>query len=308
MIEGQGLCKRYDDVQAVDGVDLHLQRGRTLGLIGPNGSGKTTLLRMIATLAKPDAGRVRVCGFDAAAAPREVRRRLSFMPAEASAPLDLSVGEYMAYFAAAAGVTRRERPRAVEEALTLTDLDAQQKTSVRSLSTGNRQRLLLAKTLLGDPQLLVLDEPASGLDPRARIEIRAFLRELARLGKTILISSHILADIEHICTDICILEAGRPVLSGTIEDLRRGLTRGVKRLTFRVPDAQRAAALACLRRQPAAEEVEEHDGRLRLICRAPTGNVVLQALLAAEVEILEYREERPDLEAIFMASTRGLVT
>ncbi len=308
MIRAQELFMSYDTVVAVAGVSMRVERGRTMGVIGPNGSGKTTLLRMLATLAKPEEGALEVCGFDALRNPREVRRRISFMPAEASSPQDMSIGEYMHYFACAAGVARRRRGTAVAEALELTDLRGREREGVRSLSTGNRQRLLLAKTLLGDPELLILDEPAAGLDPRARIDVREFLKELAAMGKTIVISSHILSDIEHICTDVCILEQGRARLTGTMTELRSSHLGSRNVVTIDVPaeDGERARAVV------AELESAVHcalDGQTLRVHWGPDNcNPLLRALIDADIQILSMREEHRSLEDIFMDSTEGVVS
>jgi ABC-2 type transport system ATP-binding protein len=180
--------------------------------------------------------------------------------------------------------------------------------TVRSLSTGNRQRLLLAKTLLPDPELLVLDEPAAGLDPRARIEIRTFLKELANMGKTIIVSSHILADIESICTDICILEEGKERLAGTIEDLRNRFAGAQKLVRIRVPEEHVEAARDCMERLEQVIGCRTEGNVLCLTSRSPDCNVLLKALIAADIQVLDMREERPDLEDIFMESTRGVVS
>ncbi|MEM7384578.1 MAG: ABC transporter ATP-binding protein, partial [Verrucomicrobiota bacterium] len=220
MIALEGVWKTYDTLVAVHDVGFKLGEGETLGLIGPNGAGKTTLLRMLSTLAKPDSGSIEINGFNALTHPREIRRTLAFMPAEFGCPKDLNMREYMDYFACLAGLSGAPRTKAIEEALELTDLIDRQEQMVQGLSTGNRQRLLLAKTLLNNPRLLILDEPSSGLDPRARVEVREILAELASMGKTIVISSHILSDLESICSHIAIMEAGKMVTKGDVAGLK----------------------------------------------------------------------------------------
>ena len=196
VVEIDNVTKTFDDVVAIERVSLRVQPGQTLGLIGPNGAGKTTLLRVIASLAKPDSGDVRIQGESVREDPRSVRRKLGFMPAEFGSPRNLTIAEYLDYFGCMYDIPRADRRRRIDDVCELTDLSGRADVMVKGLSTGNRQRLLLAKTLLHDPQVLVLDEPASGLDPRARTELRAIVRELAAMGKTIIISSHILTDIE----------------------------------------------------------------------------------------------------------------
>ncbi len=308
MIRAVTLTKTYDAVVAVSELSLTVEKGRTMGVIGPNGSGKTTLLRMISTLAKPNGGALSVCGFDALRLPREVRRRISFMPAESSLPLNMTIGEYMSYFACACAVPFRERTAVIGRALQLTDMNGREEVTVRSLSTGNRQRLLLAKTLLPDPELLVLDEPAAGLDPRARIEIRTFLKELAGMGKTIIVSSHILADIESICTDICILEAGKEKLAGTIEELRDRFASAQKLIRIRVPEENVKDGCARLDRIEQVTACRTEGNVLCVTSSSPDCNALLKALIDSEIQVLEVREERPDLEDIFMESTKGVVS
>lgn len=239
MITASHLSKAYDDVEAVRDITLEVHPGETLGLIGPNGAGKTTLLRLLATLAKPDRGRLKIHGHDALADPAPVRKRLGFMPAEFGMPRDLSLRAYLRYFACLAGIPRRERDGAIDQALELTDLKGRDEVGIGGLSTGNKQRLLLAKTLLHDPELLILDEPASGLDPRARVEVREILHTLSRLGKTIVISSHILKDLENLCSHVVIMEAGRAVASGDLSGVIQATQRSQRLLRIRIPPTPR---------------------------------------------------------------------
>ncbi len=310
MVRLQDLRKTYDTVTAVQDLSLDVAAGTTMGLIGPNGSGKTTLLRLIATLAKPDRGSIDINGYSALGDVRRVRRLIGFMPAEYGFPPQMTIREYMEYFACLTGVAPTQRPSTIDQVLELTDLKEREEIGVRGLSTGNRQRLLLAKTLVNDPALLLLDEPASGLDPRARAEVRAILRELSHMGKTIIISSHILADLEDICDEVCILEEGRRVLAGSIDDLRHAdmaaaAGRAV-RIRVAAADLERAAAvLQTLETTTACELLES---QLRLITTDPTSKDILQRLLDAEIEIIEFSVAQPGLEDIFIRSTKGKVT
>lgn len=222
MIEIENVTKRFDDLVAVDQVSLRLDRGQTLGLIGPNGAGKTTLLRLISTLARPDSGDIRVEGESAIEAPRAVRLKLGFMPAEFGSPRNLTIGEYLEYFGCMYGIRKVDREQRIKDVCELTDLAGREEVMVKGLSTGNKQRLLLAKTLLHDPEVLVLDEPASGLDPRARTELRAIVRALASMGKTIIISSHILSELAELCDSVTIIDRGRVRYNGTMDGLLEG--------------------------------------------------------------------------------------
>jgi ABC-2 type transport system ATP-binding protein len=183
-VEIDNVTKSFDDIVAVDRVSLRVQAGQTLGLIGPNGAGKTTLLRIISSLAKPDFGDIRVHGESVYDHPCSVRRKLGFMPAEFASPRNLTIMEYLEYFGCMYDIPICERRQRIGDVCELTDLGGRGDVMIKGLSTGNRQRLLLAKTLLHDPMVLVLDEPASGLDPRARTELRGIIRELASYSST----------------------------------------------------------------------------------------------------------------------------
>ncbi|GAB5444140.1 MAG: ABC transporter ATP-binding protein [Fuerstiella sp.] len=308
VVEIDSVTKTFDDLTAVDSVSLSIERGQTLGLIGPNGAGKTTLLRLISSLAKPDSGDVRVQGVSVFRQPRLVRRQLGFMPAEFGSPRNLDIGEYLDYFACMHGIPAAERKRRVRDVCELTDLIGRESVMVKGLSTGNKQRLLLAKTLLHDPDLLILDEPASGLDPRARTELRAIIRQLAAMGKTIIISSHILPDIEEISDRIGIIEAGRLVIDGDLDSLRQssGEVQRVIRLKVHRDDQSRTVEI--LSQTPECLSCEDRDGFLVITSEEANGTFVLRALLQHDVHIMHFSEAAPNLEEIFMRSTVGKVT
>jgi len=308
VVEIDDVTKTFDEVVAVDQISLQVKRGQTLGLIGPNGAGKTTLLRVICSLAKPDSGDVRVDGESVSEHPRSVRRKLGFMPAEFGSPRNLAVGEYLDYFGCLYGIPKSRRQENIKDVCELTDLSGREDVMVKGLSTGNRQRLLLAKTLLPDPQVLILDEPASGLDPRARTELRAILRELGSMGKTIIISSHILPDIEEISDSIGILEAGQLVLDGDLDALRAtsGATKRVVRL--RVGGEQLEAATTALEQLEHVTSCEQRDQDLIVSSEQSNSNFILAELLRHDIHVLQFAEDEPNLEEIFMRSTVGKVT
>lgn len=308
VVEISNVTKTFDDLTAVDGVSLRVQKGQTLGLIGPNGAGKTTLLRIICSLAKPDSGDIRIDGQSVLNNPRQVRQRLGFMPAEFGSPRNLSIGEYLDYFACMYGVSRVERKQRVADVCELTDLSGREHVMVKGLSTGNKQRLLLAKTLLHDPQLLILDEPASGLDPRARNELRAIVKQLASMGKTIIISSHILPDIEDISDQIGILEAGRLVLDGDLSTLRSESGSSKRVIKLRVPDDSVAQAKDLLTDLDAVSSCEVRDEFLVVNSDEDNSNFVLAELLKHDIRVIQFAEDEPNLEEIFMRSTAGKVT
>lgn len=307
-VEIDGVTKTFDELTAVSHVSLRVEAGQTLGLIGPNGAGKTTLLRIIATLARPDQGDVRIHGESACRNPRMVRRQLGFMPAEFGSPRNLSIGEYLDYFGCMYAISAGDRRTRIRDVCELTDLSGREDVMVKGLSTGNRQRLLLAKTLLHDPQVLILDEPASGLDPRARTELRAIVRTLASMGKTIIISSHILPDIEDISDCIGILEAGELVLDGGLDQLRARSDAGRRVIRVRVPaeDLERAAGL--LNDLTGVQSCESRDQCLAVSTDQSSGNFVLAELLQHDIQILQFVEDEMNLEEIFMRSTAGKVT
>ena len=309
MIEIRRVWKRFDRTLAVRGVTLRIERGQLLGLIGPNGAGKTSLLKMIATLSKPDRGIINIMGCDVRVAVGPIRRRLGYMPAEFGKMPDMTVHEYLSYFGAAAGVPRPERMRRIEDVLELVDLKGRRGSLVSSGSTGIKQRILIAKTLVHDPDILILDEPAAGLDPRARIEIREVLKELNRLGKTIVVSSHILADLEEICDVVAIMEHGRLVADGSVADLKASLRENTLRDTWRVrvaDDTQEAAA-HLLSSLPELIDVSHDDEGIRFTTRGRNANVALAALLKADHAILQFVEEGPKLEDVFMRETEGTI-
>lgn len=285
-----------------------MQQGQTLGLIGPNGAGKTTLLRIISSLAKPDSGEVRIQGESVCEHSRSVRMKLGFMPAEFGSPRNLSIREYLNYFGCLYGIPKEDRRQRNRDVCELTDLSGREDVMVKGLSTGNRQRLLLAKTLLHDPEVLVLNEPASGLDPRARTELRGIVRELASMGKTIIISSHILSDIEEISDHIGILEAGRLVLDGNLATLRAdfGTTRSVFKLRVSAKNTERAANV--LTQLAGVNTCEQREQFMVIGSDEPNGNFLLAELLKHDIRILQFSEDELNLEEIFMRSTAGKVT
>lgn len=308
IVEIDNVSKKFDDVLAVDSIALQLSRGETLGLIGPNGSGKTTLLRMIATLTKPDQGDVRIDGRSVLREPQAARRMIGFMPAEFGSPRSLNIGEYLEYFGCLYAIPRGVRQQRIRDVCELTDLLDRQHVMVKGLSTGNRQRLLLAKTLLHDPQLLILDEPASGLDPRARAELRMILKELKRLGKTIIISSHILPDLEEVSDGVGILEAGRLVMDGNLADLRERQETNSFVVRVRIPSQHLEEATMWLASLDHVVSCVRNDPYVVIHSVEQIGNSILAELLARNIRVLQFAADDPSLEEIFLRSTTGKVT
>ena len=227
IIEVENLTKTYKkDRTAVDDISFTIEENAIFGFVGPNGAGKTTTIRILTTLLKPTRGKVTIAGHSVSEDPQAVRRLIGYMPDFFGVYTDMTVWEYLDFFSACYDVPAAERPALVKDLLELVDLSHRRDDFVDDMSRGMKQRLCLARTLVHDPQVLVLDEPASGLDPRARVEFRELLTELRNMGKTIFFSSHILADIAEICTEVAILEAGQMVIQGDIEVLRQRMQQG----------------------------------------------------------------------------------
>ncbi len=218
-VQIHNLRVSYGKLKAVRGISFEIPQGEVFGFIGPNGAGKSTTIKVLATLIRPNAGVVKIGGISVPDNPMKIRRMIGYMPDYFGTYEDLTAAEYLHFFAAAYQLPRAERERTIGDVLTLTDLNHKADAAVDSLSRGMKQRLGLARVLLHDPDLLLLDEPASGLDPRARIEVRELLKALKAMGKTIIISSHILHELAQFCTRIGIVEAGRLVAEGSLDEI-----------------------------------------------------------------------------------------
>ena len=242
IVRTSGLIKRYPGTLAVAGLDLDVGEGEIFGLVGPNGAGKTTTLRILATLLKPTAGEAEVAGINVRRNPDDARRVLGFMPDSFGVYDDMRVWEYLDFFARCYGIPAARRRQMIGDLLDLVDLGDKRDAYVQGLSRGMQQRLCLAHTLVHDPQVLLLDEPASGLDPRARVELRELLRELRSLGKTILISSHILPELEELCTSVAIVDHGTVLAQGRVADIEKRLRYGAVLRVRVIGDAEAVEA------------------------------------------------------------------
>ncbi|MCX5690967.1 MAG: ABC transporter ATP-binding protein [Planctomycetota bacterium] len=218
MIKTKGLTKSFGALKALDSLTLEIGPGEVFGFIGPNGAGKSTTMKLLACLIRPDAGTASVCGHRISGDADAIRRVIGYMPDFLGVYDDLTVDEYLQFFAAAFGLPRKQRQATIGQVLELTDLTQKRHALVDSLSRGMQQRLGVARVLVHDPKVLLLDEPASGLDPRARIEMRSLLLELGRMGKSLMVSSHILSELAEMCTSIGIIEQGKLLYSGSIDD------------------------------------------------------------------------------------------
>ncbi len=328
MIEISNLSKEYrtsgQKLLAVNNISLALDKGDIFGFIGPNGAGKTTTIKMIATLLVPSSGSVFVDGLDVVKEPDKVRSILGYMPDSFGVYDDIKVWEYLDFFAAAYKISKDKRPAIIDDVLSLTDLSVKKNAYVESLSRGMKQRLCLAKTLVHDPKVMLLDEPASGLDPRARIEIRELLRELQRMGKTIMISSHILPEMEEFCNKIGIIEKGEMIVSGDVRTISRQV-RGNQVIEITVlEELERAVSLL--------ESMNEYVNDVKIMSRSHNENqnthfssstghslqfgyigepnheyVVLNSLVDSGLKIRAFHSPKADLEDVFMRVTKGLV-
>lgn len=307
MIETTKLTKRFGNLTAVDKLDLQIGAGDIFGFIGPNGAGKTTTMRILVTLMEPTAGTATIDGLDVRRKGKEVRRRVGYMPDFMGVYDDLKVFEYLEFFAAAFGIEYRKRKAIVEGVLELTDLVSKQAAAVDSLSRGMQQRLGLARVLIHDPKVLILDEPASGLDPRARIEIRELLRELKRMGKTIMISSHILSELEEICDRVGIIEHGQLVFGGTMDDIRPKLGIQSKVRVKVLGEDDRAVEL--LTALPQIQQVERIGDYLSVTFREgeQTDGVIARTLVTGGVDLVYLQPEQLKLDDAFLKLTKGIV-
>ncbi len=315
IIETRTITKSFNSFQAVNGLSIEVPTGSIYGFVGPNGAGKTTTMRILTTLTRPSSGEAFVAGHSVLTDRRAVRRAIGYMPDEFGVYEDLRVWEYLDFFAACYDIPENERKTLVGDLLELVDLQHRREDMVDKLSKGMKQRLSLARTLAHDPQVLILDEPASGLDPRARVEIRELLGELANMGKTIFFSSHILADVEDICSHIGIIEAGEMVMQGSIDDLKAELLAH-REIMISVRDHDDAEkVLSIIKGMADVVEVEittpkAGRSRIRVDYTGTDDGIAMMTrkLYEADIDLLGFQEEQQNLEHLFMRVTRGLVT
>jgi ABC-2 type transport system ATP-binding protein len=306
-VRTQGLVKRYGRTLAVAGVDLEIAPREIFGLVGPNGAGKTTTLRMLATLLQPSSGEAEVCGYSVRREPDSVRRVIGYMPDTFGVYDDMRVWEYLDFFARCYGIPAGRRRQMVGDLLELVDLADKRTDYVQALSRGMQQRLCLAHALVHDPEVLLLDEPASGLDPRARIELRELLRELRSLGKTVVISSHILPELEELCTAVAIIDQGSVLASGTVDEIQGRFRQGSVARTHVLGDADAvSAAERFLGAQPEVASVEKlPDGRLELALRGDdeAAAAILFRAVQAGHRVASFAPAASDLEELFLQIT-----
>lgn len=307
MIKTHGLTKTYGDTLALRQVDINIDEGDIYGYIGPNGAGKTTTLRILATLLEPTAGSAEVCGFTVGKDNRKIRPLIGYMPDYFGVYEGMRVDEYLEFFAAAYRIKGQKRKRIVDDVLELTELGGKRAVMAESLSRGMKQRLGLARALVHDPKVLILDEPASGLDPRARVEIRMLLRELQKMGKTILISSHILSELEELCNKVGIIEQGRLLFSGSVEEVRRRI-RATASVEVSVRGENEKAALALAEHPDIASAVARNTHiEVELAESAKDFAFIAPYLIERGFTLELFRQRQANLEDIFMSITEGAV-
>jgi len=307
MLEIDGLVRHFDKLRAVDNISFSVKRGQVFGFIGPNGAGKTTTMRILATLDLPQEGDVRVAGVSVIEEPEMARKLTGFMPDYAGVYSTTTVEEYLDFFARSNGLRGDARRSAVEGVIEFMGIGELRERHVERLSKGLKQRVALGRAIIHDPQLLVLDEPAANLDPRARIEFRTLIRELAADGKTVLLSSHILTELSEICDAVAVIEKGKILATGTIEEIMTGL-REHRVLSVRLR-GDRETAMKFLLEQPGVARVIDANDRLQLeFTGDDTAQVALLGkLVGAGFPVLEFNVEGAGLEDVFMRITAGKV-
>src|SRR6266852_5287757 len=304
-VQTHALTRTFGAMTALAALDLTILRGDLFGFIGSNGAGKTTTLRILATFLAPSAGTARVLGHDVVLEADAVRHVIGYMPDFFGVYKDMEVTEYLDFFGACYRIPTAQREKTVNDVLELVGLSEKKGSLIGALSRGMQQRLGLARVLIHDPQLLLLDEPASGLDPRARIEMMAILQELQRLGKTIIISSHILSELQTLCNRVAIIEKGKLIYSGPVQGVRDQMSQG-RVIWVRVSsDGNRAMEL--LKARPEIAEVASLDGELRVTLAnlEIEHSIVPDILVHGGAKLIELREDEIGLEEVFMRVTRG---
>ena len=309
MIETRKLTKRYGDLIAANQVDLKLDAGDVFGFIGPNGSGKTTTMRMLATLLNPDFGEAYVCGLSIYTHSQEIRRLVGYMPDFFGVYDDMKVIEYLEFFAATYRINGPSRRKVCEEKLELVDMTFKRDAMVNQLSRGQTQRIGLARVLLHEPQVLLLDEPASGLDPRARIEIRNLLKRLGEMKKTVMVSSHILPELADVCTKVGIIEKGVMYANGRVDEVMQQVRQAIILHVCVTAESERAAKLVEQHSDVASIKIDKLGMLIITLKRGVHDYSFLPTLLIeAGFRMTLFREEELNLETAFMALTKGITS
>lgn len=308
MIELFEFGKDYGEFTAVQSLTLNIAAGEMFGFIGPNGAGKSTTIRYLATLLKATRGDAVVNGFSVNSDPMSVRRSIGYMPDDFGVYDGMKVWEFLDFFAVAYKIGRSQRKQVIMDVLELLDLAHKRDDFVNGLSRGMKQRLCLAKTLVHDPPVLILDEPTSGLDPRARIEVKALLKELRRMGKTVLISSHILSELADCCSSIGIIERGQLLMAGPIDSVY-GQIRRNRTVDIRFND-KADIGISILRSCPELRDIDINGNRVQVELEADESQLadIMARLINEGVPVRSFNDKEPTLEDVFMLVTKGLVT
>jgi ABC-2 type transport system ATP-binding protein len=301
------LTKKYDDMYAIRDIDLDLGQGDLFGFIGPNGAGKTTTMRIVATLLEPTEGEAYVCDYSIYTHPKEIRRLVGFMPDFFGVYDDMTVIEYLEFFAAAYRIGPQARRKRCNEMLDIVDLDFKRDAYANTLSRGQTQRLGLARTLLHDPAVLLLDEPLSGLDPRARIEMRALMRRLGAMGKTIIVSSHILPELADVCNKVGIIDSGKMIACDDVASIIKRVSPNTTLLIDLVKPQDSAKAIDTISAVPMVDHVAVDGAKLKVTLKPGVEDYSsLSMLLATQgIPFTKFAAEEINLESAFMAFTKG---
>jgi len=310
VVVAKELTKKYGDFVALDRLTMTVERGQILGFIGPNGAGKTTTIKILVGLARPTSGQASVAGADCAGEPRRIKRLIGYMPDTFGSYDNMRVSEYLDFFGAAFGIPRRERQLRIGAVLDTAGAAHFHDLYVESLSHGMRQRVALARTLLHDPPVLILDEPTNGLDPQARIEMRQLLLQLAERGKTLLVTSHVLPELSRICHRVAIITRGRLRAFGTLSEVTRQLNplREMEVLLTRTDAIDKVAEIVRQHLEPGADvqsSTAESAVRFRTARREEDLATLLAALVAAGLDVTQFREVQSDLEEAFLTVARS---
>jgi ABC-2 type transport system ATP-binding protein len=300
-----GLTRTFGNIVALNSLDLTINQGDLFGFIGSNGAGKTTTLRILATFLAPSAGTAKILGHDVVREADAVRHVIGYMPDFFGVYKDMEVTEYLDFFGACYKIPTAQREKTVADVLELVGLSEKRGSIIGALSRGMQQRLGLARVLIHDPRLLLLDEPASGLDPRARIEMMAILQELQRMGKTIIISSHILSELQTLCNRVAIIEKGKLIYSGPVQGVRQQMSTGL--IYWVLPDGDPAAAIALLKALPVVADVVSVDGQVKVTFANPDvdPSILAVELVRGGVKFTGLWEDELGLEEVFLRVTRG---
>lgn len=311
IIKIQNISKRYRTINALNDFSLDIPRGTIYGLIGPNGAGKTTLLRILAALISPTTGQVWFENEEVTRSPSVIQRKVGYMPDFFGVYPDLTATEYLEFYAGIHGIPRNKQKRVISDLLELVDLSSKRDEMVETLSRGMKQRLCLARALVHDPEVLLLDEPASGLDPRARVELRELLRTLQDMNKTIVISSHILLEMAEMCSDVAIMQGGRLILSGGVDTVTHRLG-GSRQLEIRLLEQERIAeAMQVLKDMAEISEVSNDEGSTLLQAEFSGDDAAMSRILAELITkglpVVSFapRSSGGRLEDVFMSITEG---